>query len=352
MRMAFAPYRLKFISPAGTSRGILTEKPTYFIKIYDERMPEIYGIGEAALFPGLSPEANDRYEYKLIETLANVALGRGTDLSHHSSILFGLEQAIQDFSSGGRGLYYPGKFTRGESSVTINGLVWMGNYDEMLQRLEEKISAGFKCIKIKIGAIEWSRERELLRLIRNRFNSDSIEVRVDANGGFNMDNVFPVLGTLADLGIHSIEQPIPAGNYELMSFICNVSPVPVALDEELIGISGMETKQRLLAQIKPAYIILKPALCGGFSGASEWIKAAEEANIGWWVTSALESNVGLNAISQWCASLDVEMPQGLGTGALYENNFPSPLILKGDKMWYDKDVVIDRSVFDSLQWRE
>ncbi|MDE5774366.1 MAG: o-succinylbenzoate synthase [Muribaculaceae bacterium] len=351
MRLAVVPYMLKFAQPAGTSRGVLTEKPTYFIKVFDERIPEIYGLGECAVFPGLSPEADHRYEYKLVELLANIAIGRPTDLSHHSSIQFGLEQALRDYASGGKGIYYTSPFIHGESEITINGLVWMGNYDEMLQRLEQKIDKGFHCIKIKIGAIEWSQERELIKLIRERYSPDQVTIRVDANGGFCMDNIFPVLKQLADLNVHSIEQPIPARNAELMSFVCKMSPVPVALDEELIGIYDYETKRALLEGINPAYIILKPALCGGFSGAEEWIKIANEFGIGWWITSALESNIGLNAIAQWTAHLGVTGAQGLGTGGLYTNNIATPLFLDGEHLRYNPEQSIDRTAIDALDWK-
>lgn len=352
MRLAFAPYTLKFRNPAGTSRGVLYEKLTYFIKIWDEREPEKYGIGEAPLFKGLSAEDNDRYEFKLIETLANVAIGRPTDLRHHSSIRFGLEQAIRNFSGGCSDLYFPSKFVEGEGFVTINGLVWMGSYDEMLERLDRKIMEGFKCIKLKIGAIDWHSELKMLQYIRARYSPEQLEIRVDANGGFTMENVFPVLGKLADLAVHSIEQPIPAGYPDLMKFVCNISPVPVALDEELIGIGDTEEKKRLLDYVRPKYVIIKPALCGGFGGAEEWIEAAGNCGAGWWVTSALESNIGLNALAQWVATLNTEIPQGLGTGNLFVNNFASPLQLTGDKLHFNPQGGYDYSQLDNLDWRE
>lgn len=352
MRLAFAPYVLRFKSPAGTSRGVMHTKLTYFIKLWDESSPEHYGIGEAALFPGLSAEDTSTYVYKLIELLANVALGRGTDLSHHSSIQFGLEQAIRDYSSGGRGLYFPSPFTEGKRDIVINGLVWMGDKDAMSQRIEEKLNQGFRCMKMKIGAIDWESELELLRYIRGRFPGDVLELRVDANGAFTADNVFHRLDDLAPLDIHSIEQPVRAGQYELMSRICRCTPIAVALDEELIGLCTLKCKHEMLSVIKPQYIILKPALCGGFSGAEEWIALAKESDIGWWVTSALESNVGLNAIAQWTATLGNTMPQGLGTGLLYLNNTPSQLTLRGDHLSFDTYAVRDNSFFNSLDWRE
>lgn len=343
---------LKFREPAGTSRGIMYEKPTYLLKLWDERNPEVFGLGEAAVFPGLSPEADHRYEYKLIELLANVAIGRPTDLSRHSSIQFGFEQALRDFAAGGKRIYYPSSFTAGNSEITINGLVWMGSYEEMRRRVQEKVDKGFRCIKLKIGAIDWNKELSLIKSLRKDFPSDKLTIRVDANGAFSMENVFLRLKELADLEVHSIEQPIPQGFPDLMRFICEVSPLPIALDEELIGISGMENKKKLLDFIKPAYIILKPALCGGFSGAEEWIEAARQTGIGWWITSALESNVGLNAIAQFTASLSPDIPQGLGTGGLFTNNFTLPLYLDGEHLRYDSYMPIDQQQFINLDWKE
>lgn len=352
MRLAICPYMLKFRNPAATSRGILTEKPTYLLKLWDERNPEIFGIGEAAVFPGLSPEADSRYEYKLMELLANVAIGRPTDLSHHSSIQFGFEQALRDFSSGGRHVYFNSDFIKGKKELTINGLVWMGTYEEMRLQIDEKVAQGFKCIKLKIGSIDWKRELSLIKHLRESYSPEQLMIRVDANGAFSMENVFARLKSLSDLGVHSIEQPIPSGFPDLMRFVCEVSPLPVALDEELIGIVGAEHKRRLLDYIRPAYIILKPALCGGFSGAEEWITAAGDCGIGWWITSALESNVGLDAIAQFTSTLNPVVPQGLGTGALYTNNFSMPLYLEGDKLRYEPDKQIDNTQFLNLDWKE
>lgn len=353
MRLAFTPYQLQFIEPGGTSRGVLTSKLTYLLKIWDETNPTHFGIGEASLFEGLSKEAGPRYEYKLIETLANIALGRSTDLTEYPSIQFGLEQAIRDYSSGGQGLYFPSAFTEGKSDITINGLVWMGDIDTMLERLEAKINEGFSCIKLKIGAISFSDELRMLRSIRSRFDADKLEIRVDANGGFTMDNVIPALHALNEYSVHSIEQPIPAGNWDLMRFLCEISPIPIALDEEIIGINNSADKHALIEAIKPPFIVLKPSLCGGFSGAEEWINLANENNIGWWVTSALESNVGLNALAQWVATLGVSMPQGLGTGKLFSNNFSTPITMIGDRLHFNPKILpVDRSQFNHLHWRE
>ena len=352
MRLAYAPYNLKFKAPAGTSRGILNEKQTYLIKIWDESDPSRYGIGEASLFRGLSAEDNDYYEFKLVETLANVALGIPTDLSRHSSIQFGLEQAIFDFSNGCKGIYFPSDFTAARQSITINGLVWMGSFDEMIERIEQKISQGFKCVILKIGAIDFIKELEMVKHIRRHFDADTLEIRVDANGGFSMDNAIARLARLAELDVHSIEQPIRQGHWDHMAFLSQVSPLDIALDEELIGITDLRSKIEMLDTIRPKYIILKPSLCGGFSGAMEWIKLADERNIGWWVTSSLESNIGLNALSQWVATLNTSMPQGLGTGGLFTNNFESPIYLDGEQLKFNPEQPFDYSQFDNLDWRE
>ena len=351
MRLAYAPYILKFRFPAGTSRGVMTEKPTFIIKVFDENNPSEFGIGECSVFPGLSPEADGNYGYKLIELLANMALGAETDLSGYSSIIFGLEQALRDFAGGCRHVYFPSAFTEGKESIEINGLIWMGNFDEMIERIDEKVVKGFHCIKLKIGAIEWQKEVEMIEYIRKKYSDSTLTIRVDANGGFSMDNALPRLKRLADLGVHSIEQPIPPGSPELMAFLCQVSPLKIALDESLIGIYGRDNKKNLLDIVNPAYVILKPSLCGGFSGAEEWIRLAEEKGIGWWITSALESNIGLNALAQWTSSLNTSVPQGLGTGGLFTNNFESPLYLDSDRLRYDPTRKIDNSIYESLEWR-
>ncbi len=351
MRLAYAPYILKFKSPAGTSRGILTEKPTFFIKVFDENDPSMFGIGECSVFPGLSPEADGNYGYKLIELLANVALGVETDLTGYSSIIFGLEQALRDYAGGCKHIYFPTPFTKGKDSIEINGLVWMGDFDKMIERIDEKVAQGFHCIKLKIGAIDWRKEVEMIEYVRNKYSDSTLEIRVDANGGFSMDNALPRLKRLADLGVHSIEQPIPPGMPELMAFLCQVSPLKIALDESLIGLHATDQKKNLLDTVNPAYVILKPSLCGGFSGAEEWIRLAEQRGIGWWVTSALESNVGLNALAQWTATLHTSIPQGLGTGALFTNNLESPLYLEADRLYYDPTKTIGNDEYSTLDWR-
>lgn len=350
MRIEFAPYLLNFKEPGGTSRGVLTEKPTFFIKFYDEKEPEKFGIGEAAVFPGLSPEADGYYVLKLTELLANVAIGRETDLSRHSSIQFGLEQAILDYSNGCKGIYFPGEFTEGTKTIEINGLVWMGAFETMMQRISTKIQEGFKCIKLKIGAIDWDKEICMIKSIREHYNENELMIRVDANGGFKPEDCERKLRELADLTVHSIEQPIKAGNVGEMAKICKNSPLPIALDEELIGKGTEQERIKTLDEIQPQYIILKPALCGGFGGASEWIQNAEQRGIGWWITSALESNVGLNAIAQFTANVKASGPQGLGTGGVFTNNFETPIYLEKDQLHFNPNKSFDYSRFSDLKW--
>jgi len=240
----------------------------------------------------------------------------------------------------------------GTQSIEINGLVWMGNREEMLERLEEKLAAGFRCVKFKIGAIDWKSEVDMIQAVRSRYDRDRVEIRVDANGAFDMDSALPRLKRLDDLGVHSIEQPIKAGQPLLMQFLCQVSPLPIALDEELIGKFTNEDKARTLDVIKPQYIVIKPTLTGGYSGAEEWIRLARERGIGWWITSSLESNIGLNALAQWVATLGNDMPQGLGTGALFTNNLDAPIHLLGDRLHYDPEKSLNREQLDNLDWRE
>lgn len=335
MRAAYTPYSLDFITPGGTSRGILHKKDTYFLKIWDEANPAQYGIGECALFKGLSAEDNDTYESKLAELCDNIEADTATDLSEYSSILFGFETAILDYTHGCQRICFPSPFTEGKTRVLINGLVWMGSKDEMIRRIDAKIEAGFRTIKLKIGAIDFDSEVEMIRHIRNRYSRETLEIRVDANGGFTPENALERLNVISKFGIHSIEQPIKAGQWGKMALICKGSPIPVALDEELIGITNPLTMMELLKAIAPHYIILKPSLMGGFSGSTEWLRMAAQFNIGGWITSALESDIGLNAIAQWVSTLDVKIPQGLGTGQLFSNNIPSPLCQEKDYLTYD-----------------
>ena len=264
-----------------------------------------------------------------------------------SSIRFGVETALLDLKNGGRRKICPGAFYEGKQSIEINGLIWMGDKEAMYSRIEEKLTAGFRCVKLKIGAIDFNSELELLKSIRSRYGKDEIELRVDANGAFLPSEAMFKLDRLSRYDIHSIEQPIRQGQWREMEALCRNTPIPIALDEELIGINDPKLKEQMLDVINPQYIILKPALAGGLSGSAEWIDKAEKRNIGWWITSALESNVGLNAIAQWTAMLQSSIPQGLGTGQLYKNNIISPLVQKGSTIQYDPSLSWDLS---SLIW--
>lgn len=325
MKASYAKYVLHFKQPAGTSRGVLLDKETYFLKLEDEDTPGVYGLGECAVFRGLSADDVPGYEVKLKELCANISADRDTDLSEFPSIRFGLETAIYDFSNGCRRTPFPSDFTEGRTAIPINGLVWMGTKDEMLHRIDDKIKAGFTTIKLKIGAIDTESELDLVRHIRKVFPPEVLTIRLDANGGFTPDNALQKLSEFARYGIHSIEQPIKQKQWDAMAKICKESPIDVALDEELIGINTPEAMGEMLEAVKPRYIILKPSLVGGFSGSQEWMRQAAIRDIGGWITSALESNVGLNAIAQWTAMMGAKLPQGLGTGQLFTNNFDSPL---------------------------
>ena len=347
MKAAYAPYRLIFKAPAGTSRGILLHKDTYFLKVWDESNPEVYGLGECALFKGLSREDTPLYESKLREMCQNIGFGKSTDLSEYSSLQFGLETALCDLSNGGRRVVVDTPFVHGETTIPINGLVWMGSFDEMSARIEEKLLAGFSTIKLKIGAIDFESELELIRQLRGRFSSETLTIRVDANGGFSPEEALPKLNRLAAYGIHSCEQPIKSNQWAEMRKICAESPIHIALDEELIGITDPMQMFMLLREIAPQYLIIKPSLMGGFAGAQEWLKMAKMTNTGAWFTSALESNVGLNAIAQVVAKFNPLIPQGLGTGALYTNNIESPLYQKADYLAYNPE---GKWVLPDMQW--
>lgn len=347
--LEYYPYSLKFKEPAGTSRGILTEKPTYIIKLYEEENPEIAGYGEVPFFPGLSVETKEEVEGRLFE-LQQGSLSETTLLEENiSSVRMGIETALLDLKNGGKGLIFPSPFTDGETEIEINGLIWMGDYRKMRERVDEKLKENFKCIKIKIGAIESEEETGLIEYVREKGGKD-LTIRLDANGAFSPDECLNILERLARYDIHSVEQPIRRGDPYEMRRICKDSPIPIALDEELIGIPTGKKRDELLDIIQPSYIILKPALCHGFSGASDWIKRAEKRGIGWWVTSALESSIGLNAIAQYTATLNPKIPQGLGTGSLYINNFPSKLHLRGDKLISNRDKYF--SIKDIFQRNE
>ncbi|MCF8309477.1 MAG: o-succinylbenzoate synthase, partial [Bacteroidales bacterium] len=306
-------HTLNFKKPAGTSRGVLHQKDSWFIILEDLTQPGKKGVGECGLLRGLSIDDRPGYEQKLNQLCENInEPGISEDLYEWPSIQFGLEMALKDLHTQPPMILFPSPFTKGEKAMDINGLIWMGEKDFMFSQIERKIDEGFDCIKMKIGAIDWEEELSLLKYIRKSFPPEQIELRVDANGAFAAEDAPKRLQELAELKIHSIEQPIKAGQWDAMAEICRNSPVPVALDEELIGITECKVKNELMETVQPQHIVLKPSLVGGFKASEEWIDIAEKFDTGWWVTSALESNIGLNAIAQWTFTLGNTMPQGLG----------------------------------------
>lgn len=332
---------LHFIQPAGTSRGVYTTRQSYYVTLSDDNVPGIVGIGECATLPDLSCDAMPPKEYERIlkgfcDDLCQSGKIDKEAMRPYPSMLFGLETAKRQLDNGGGIDLFNTPFGRGEEGITINGLIWMGTFDEMFQRLEAKLKAGFHCVKLKIGAIDFEKELRLIQHIRQHFSRREVELRVDANGGFTPDNAMQRLEALAKYDIHSIEQPIRQHQWKEMARLCKNSPLPIALDEELIGVNDLTEKNRLLDTIQPQYIILKPSLHGGISGTREWIKLAKEKGIGSWITSALESNIGLNAIAQLTADIygpHITMAQGLGTGQLFSDNIPMPLEIRGEQLW-------------------
>ncbi|MDG2484294.1 MAG: o-succinylbenzoate synthase [Flavobacteriaceae bacterium] len=338
MKASFFPYRLEFKQASGTSRGILKTKETWFIKIEDEHAT---GFGECGMFRGLSCDDRPDFESKLKWVCHHIDLGLEQlliELIDFPSIQFGLEMAFLDLLSDSSNVLFPSKFTSGKGSIPINGLIWMGDEQFMKSQIRSKIDAGFDCLKIKIGAIDFDTELSLIKAIRKEYDVETIELRVDANGAFSPLEAMEKLKRLSDFNLHSIEQPIRQGQYDAMAELCAHAPLPIALDEELIGIHDVTKRGLLLQTINPQYIILKPTLIGGFSGSQSWIDLAEKQSVDWWITSALESNIGLNAIAQWTYQLNVNRPQGLGTGALYNNNIEAPLKIDNGRLIYAPSV--------------
>ena len=335
MKASYFKYILHFKQASGTSRGILTDKETWFIVLEkDGKM----GIGECGILRGLSIDDRPDYEEKLKWTCDNMHLGEQKlweELIEFPSIQFGIEMAFLSLKNENPFVLFPSDFTKYKKCISINGLVWMGDETFMKTQIQEKIEQGFHCIKVKIGALDFDRELDLLRFIRANFDENSIEIRVDANGAFDSNNALFKIKQLAGFKLHSIEQPIKKNDTDTMSVLCKNTTIPIALDEELIGVFSKEEKVNLLQKIGPQYIVLKPSFIGGFRGTLEWISIAEKLNIGWWITSALESNVGLNAIAQFTFLQNNLMPQGLGTGSLYSNNFECPLRVSAGQLWYD-----------------
>ncbi|MFV8224637.1 o-succinylbenzoate synthase [Christiangramia aquimixticola] len=335
MHAAYKKYFLKFKRPSGTSRGVLTEKETWFIKITNNGK---VGYGECGILRSLSFDDRPDYEEKLKWVCANINLGKEMlweELRDFPSIQFGIEMAFKSLEAQDPFNLFPSEFTSGNASIPINGLIWMGDKDFMKQQISDKLKQGFDCIKLKIGAIDFESEIKLLESIREDFSEAEIELRVDANGAWKPTEAQEKIKRISEFGIHSIEQPIKQGQWEEMASLCEITAVPIALDEELIGVTSVTEKQKLIQTIQPQYAIFKPSLIGGIKGTQEWIEICEDNNVNWWITSALESNIGLNAIAQWTYTLNTSLPQGLGTGGLYTNNMESPLLVKNGNIQYD-----------------
>jgi len=349
-KIRIIPRVLHFKQPAGTSRGTYTTRKSWYLYLTSEEDPGRIGIGECAPLPKLSCDDLPDYE-QILATICRQTERTGMPdteaLRPYPSILFGLETAFRHFSTGDFALWDT-PFSKSEAGIPINGLIWMGDYKKMLEQIETKMQTGFRCIKLKIGAINFEEELALLKHIRAHFSAKEIELRVDANGAYSPADALDKLYRLSELDLHSIEQPIRAGQWEEMARLTAQTPLPIALDEELIGYNNLQEKKELLSAIQPQYIILKPSLHGGISGGQEWIDEAEKQKIGWWITSALESNIGLNAIAQWCATFNNPLPQGLGTGALFTDNIEMPLSIHKDCLWYDDNSFPSGEVAESV----
>jgi len=340
MKITIEERTLHFRQPAGTSRGVYTERRSWFVTATDGSS---VGIGECAPLPKLSCDDLPNYTdvlRRFCDDVERTGVIPYDDLRDYPSMLFGLETALLSLHQSPNIRLFDSAFSRGEAGIPINGLVWMGTYEEMLQRMEQKLQQGFHCVKLKIGAIDFDRELDLVKRIRQRFSHHEVELRLDANGAFPYEEALYKLELLSQYNIHSIEQPIRQGQWAYMSELCRESPLPIALDEELIGVNNPDQKRQMLNIIRPAYIILKPSLHGGMRGTREWVSIARDMGIGSWITSALESNVGLNAVAQLCADIygdHITMPQGLGTGQLFTDNIPMPLEISGDQLWVSKN---------------
>jgi len=348
LKANYTKYTLHFKQPSGTSRGVYTERDSWFIIIEDTHDPDVIGIGECAPLPGLSQELDLGFLEKINEVCNDIEQYKypvNEGLRHYPSIWMGLETALLDYQCKAGKILFPTDFTEGKKGIKINGLVWMGKPEFMRKQVQEKIDQGYNCIKLKIGAIDFKTELSIINDIRKNHPIGQIQIRVDANGAFKAENAMANLEALAKLGVHSIEQPIAPGNMHKLAQLCEESPIPIALDEELIGHSSLSEKQQLVDEVKPQFLILKPSLHGSLTGCKEWINIANSKNIGWWATSALESNIGLNAIAQWVSTYPNNLHQGLGTGQLFTNNFDSPLFIKHGQLMYDENHLSVRPHF-------
>lgn len=341
LRLALVPYTLHFAKPAVTSRGALTQRDILLLRAWNTDDPLIVGWGECGPLPGLSRDDRPSFAEEIAEVCGVINAGympTPADLAHLPSFAFGLDTALRDLAGGGRRILWDSPFARGEHGLPTHGLIWMDTPDGLLRQIEAKLAAGFRVIKMKIGALPPAQELALLHTLRSAYGPDRVELRLDANGAFDAAAALPTIEQLARYDVAFLEQPLPAGRWEETAALCRRSPIPLALDEELIAIAGAEARRRLLDTVQPQHLILKPALLGGFAVANEWIADAEARGIQWWANSLLESNLGLNAICQWIAAVDRrERIHGLGTGTLFINNIPSPLRLAGSELICSRD---------------
>ncbi len=334
MKARVIEYKLEFKRPAGTSRGVLNHRRVWYLVLEKEGRA---GVGECAPLPGLSAETIPEVEQTLAAFVADPDgfCAQADQQRIPASVRFAVETALRDLEQTGTQILFPSSFTRGDKGILINGLIWMGEPSFMKEQVRQKLDLGWRCIKLKIGALQFAEELAILKDIRAEYSADDVILRVDANGGFSPDEVSDRLGRLAELNIHSIEQPIAKGQWQHMARVCRESPLDIALDEELIGIRDREEKIHLLDTLDPHYLVLKPSLHGGMEGCDEWIELADARGIGWWITSYLESNLGLNAIAQWAFLKQPHLHQGLGTGQLFTNNMASPLEIRGEELFFD-----------------
>lgn len=340
LQAEYKEYKLEFVVPVVTSRGSLSYKSGYLIKVWDTKNPEIKGIGECSILSGLSYDDKQEYEQVLKSLCSQINLPLHELVNRYvewPSMIFGVETALLDLKNGGRGIIFESRYTRSLMPIPINGLVWMGDYDFMLSQIEKKVADGYKVLKLKIGGIDFDKELDLLRIIRSSYDASKIKIRLDANGAFTCTTALGKLNELAPYDIHSLEQPIKAGQPAAMKNICNNSPIPIALDEEIIGHHDNQERSALVEAIQPQYLVFKPSLIGGFGATNEWIKICNQTNTKYWITSALESNIGLNAIAQYTASIETfGLEQGLGTGMLFKNNFPTHQFIENGQLWFSR----------------
>ena len=344
MEFSWIRHQLQFKIPGGTSRGVLRYKDSWLIQISKD---DQYGIGECSIIEGLSPESPQIVQNILEEIPQYLKMGKEFLLHRYAkapALQFAIEMAFSGLNSHHPLLHFDTQFTHHQQTIPINGLIWMGNVDTMMTQLEEKINLGFSCIKIKVGAIDFESECNFLAHIRKRFHSSDLTLRLDANGAFQPEDAIQKLSRLSEYNIHSIEQPIAPGQWKEMATLGKTSPIPIALDEELIGISSKQEKVNLIQEIKPQYIIIKPSLVGGWQGSDQWVSIAEKHAVDWWATSALESNIGLNAIAQWVSTKQINRPQGLGTGSVFTNNIETPLYISGQNMGFDPNRFTDLTI--------